>query len=995
MSYFIEVLSSKALSDIDKANAKLDQMIRNVATLNGLLANTTLPSQNDAEVRRLNAELQRQTQIIADLQRQLTSLANVRRQNNTRTSEEIVNQRTLAQNADRQARATSALVGAYANLNAQHQIASRRLQDLIVRGRTAEQTQRQYNRELANARREFQQLDTRVQSADRAVGRFNRNVGNYPRQAVLGLKDLLGAFGIAGGLTIFASTIKDAYNLTKELQSLNMALLQVTGSQTEFGNQQTFLKRIANDYGVELNELTKMFTQFYVSAKDKLAGKDIQNIFESITKAGASMGLSQENMQRAFLAMNQIMAKGAVQAEELKGQLSEALPGALGIMAKSLGVTEKKLMDMMKAGEVSSDALIGFAKQLEKTYGIENVERIDNIVNAQNRLSNSWTALIATFAEGDGVLSKATKSILNGFSEDLDRLNELMKSDAQKRQDFLNRQQEFGKQASEDQIEKMRARGDSEIKIQEYINRAIIALEKKKATDLEQAKKLESNILSSWDEKRRKKDMIALAELNNNIKRRQGTIAGLQQYLTPEKDGTLSGETESQKQARLKAEEERLKQMYENRKKELELELFVIDQTLENDATLYATREMALEAHRLKRMEIIGLQYKEELRLAKGVQGKEQEALLNYHKSQLLLMEEILKFSEAIAKARLQPIDAKALAKPEEELAKSAKLATDELEKQNDALNKTKENLTEIDKKVADYLKGFQEQFFGNAGLDTLFDALNGNIVKFGDNWKVTFVAMAEIAQEAFAFISQASNRNFQNEYDNLAKQKEVNLLFAGESATARVEIEKQYEEKQKQIQRREARAKKAQALFEIGIDTAQAIVAALPNIPLSITIGAIGAIQAGIVASQKIPEYWKGTENHAGGLMKINDRGLGQELVITPDGKGTIFKGKDVIVNAPKGTKVKSARETMEMLMFDRGLNSMLTDNAISMPKMEFNNNNKDVEREIRNLNNTVANKEGIIVNIDKNGIKTLISNGHSLKEIENKRFTGVGSSV
>jgi len=774
-----------------------------------------------------------------------------------------------------------------------------------------------------------------------------------------------------------------------------MALLQVTGSQTEFGNQQTFLKRIANDYGVELNELTKMFTQFYVSAKDKLAGKDIQNIFESITKAGASMGLSQENMQRAFLAMNQIMAKGAVQAEELKGQLAEALPGALGIMAKSLGVTEKKLMDMMKAGEVSSDALVGFAKQLEITYGIENVDRINTITAAQNRYTDSLKNVINVLTEGDSKITKFISSSLDFMASLPNAIGEFLKSDAQKRKDYLSTVFEESRKLSEAEVDKMREQGLNKIAIEKNIQEKISEYRKIATEKYNEAKLREEAILlpaSTATKNRLRKELTAL---NTEITSYKGFIKGLEQFIAPKRDGSLKSETEAQRKAREKAEEERLKQLFENRKKELELELFVIDQTLENDETLFATREMALEAHRLKRMEIIGLQYKEELRLAKGAQEKEQEALLNYHRSQLVLMGEILKYSEAIAKARLQRIDAKELSKPEEELAKSAKNATDELEKQNEALKITGKNLKDIDKEVEDYLKGFQEQFFGNAGLDTLFDVLNGNIVKFGDNWKTTFVAMAEIAQEAFAFISEASNQRFQNEYDNLARQKEIALLFAGESASGREAIEKQYEDRQRQIQRREARAKKAQAIFEIGIDTAQAIVAALPNIPLSITIGAIGAIQAGIVASQKIPEYWKGTENHSGGLMKINDRGLGQELVITPDGKGTIFKGEDVIVNAPKGTKVKSARETMEMLMFDRSLNSMLTDNAILPPKMEFNNNNKGVENEIRNLNNTVANKEGVVINFDKNGVRTYIRNGHSLKEIENKRFTGVGSSV
>ncbi len=80
-------------------------------------------------------------------------------------------------------------------LSAQQSQASRNLQDLVVRGRLATQTQREYDRELRTAQRDFNTLNQRITAADRAVGRFNRNVGNYPMQAVRGLKDLLGAFG--------------------------------------------------------------------------------------------------------------------------------------------------------------------------------------------------------------------------------------------------------------------------------------------------------------------------------------------------------------------------------------------------------------------------------------------------------------------------------------------------------------------------------------------------------------------------------------------------------------------------------------------------------------------------------------------------------------------------------------------------------------------------------------------------------------------------------
>ena len=52
-------------------------------------------------------------------------------------------------------------------------------------------------------------------------------------------------------------------------------------------------------------------------------------------------------------------------AEELKGQLSEALPGATQAFAKALGLTEKQLFDKMKNGDVkASDALLSLLKNL-------------------------------------------------------------------------------------------------------------------------------------------------------------------------------------------------------------------------------------------------------------------------------------------------------------------------------------------------------------------------------------------------------------------------------------------------------------------------------------------------------------------------------------------------------------------------------------------------------------------------------------------------------
>lgn len=64
-----------------------------------------------------------------------------------------------------------------------------------------------------------------------------------------------------------------------------------------------------------------------------------------------------------------------------------------------------------------------------------------------------------------------------------------------------------------------------------------------------------------------------------------------------------------------------------------------------------------------------------------------------------------------------------------------------------------------------------------------------------------------------------------------------------------------------------------------------------------------------------KVPQYAKGTPNggHPGGPMMVND-GRGAEMVIPPDGRAFIPKGRNVVLNAPKETHVLTAEETAQL---------------------------------------------------------------------------------
>lgn len=280
--------------------------------------------------------------------------------------------------------------------------------------------------------------------------------------------------------------------------------------------------------------------------------------------------------------------------------------------------------------------------------------------------------------------------------------------------------------------------------------------------------------------------------------------------------------------------------------------------------------------------------------------------------------------------------------------------------------------------------KQLNETPIGGAILPEHFaERTSEGLAKVKTDWKETFDLIADSAQQAGDIMAEFSQRNFDNEYARLEAQKDISLKFAGDSAEAKAKIEADYEKKRNEIANRENKAKQKQAIFNIAIDTAQAIMATVgktgfAGLPLALILGALGAAQIALVASQKIPQYFDGTDNHTGGLMLVND-GAGanfQEKVILPNGKEIIPEGRNVLMNAPKGTKV---------LTHEQQIMEMLNERGISM-SAKYSQNNGMTANEMDGImskhfakiqtNNTTIDRNGFSSWIGSNGNKTIQNN-------------------
>jgi hypothetical protein len=115
------------------------------------------------------------------------------------------------------------------------------------------------------------------------------------------------------------------------------------------------------------------------------------------------------------------------------------------------------------------------------------------------------------------------------------------------------------------------------------------------------------------------------------------------------------------------------------------------------------------------------------------------------------------------------------------------------------------------------------------------------------------FDKSVEIANGLFEFGAQINANNIAN----LEENKEKELAAAGDNAIKRKEIEEKYLIEVRKLKRKQAVADKAQAIFNIIINTAAAV--SKGPVPLIPFIVALGAIQLAKVAATPIPKFEKG----------------------------------------------------------------------------------------------------------------------------------------
>lgn len=252
-----------------------------------------------------------------------------------------------------------------------------------------------------------------------------------------GMPSLFGpaiALGL-GGYGIGALNRRNQEVVSAQLQS--SAVVQQAGGTAEQGQASfDYLRKTANRVGFNYLDASADYNTLLSNVTG--SGRSVeegQKIFTGFSELSRTLKLGKVQQQRVFKALSDISGKGQLQAQELKLQLGQALPGAQSLFAeayqKELAATGKgrgdltgqaaiqALLDAMKKGQVKSSVL-KYAAEIASERASKTLPTASQASQAEQAKYQNTISDLAVVASDSGVeegFARIFRTLNSGLSE--------------------------------------------------------------------------------------------------------------------------------------------------------------------------------------------------------------------------------------------------------------------------------------------------------------------------------------------------------------------------------------------------------------------------------------------------------------------------------------------------------------------------------------------------------------------------------------------------
>jgi len=225
---------------------------------------------------------------------------------------------------------------------------------------------------------------------------------------------------------------KSVIDTERKLELLQNRLNFVAGSAQDGEKLFQRLVSTSKSLGINIEVLAEGMAAFGISATQAgFSASKAEQIFLKMSAGLRAAGATSLQSQRAFFALQQMIDKGVVSAEELRRQLAEALPGATSLMVKAYNnlhpkqqVTMEQFIKLQESGKIlSREILPEFANVIEKEFAPALAGKKESLDAAIDRVNTQFTLLKSNLAN-----SAFIKTAAATISTELERVNAILNS---------------------------------------------------------------------------------------------------------------------------------------------------------------------------------------------------------------------------------------------------------------------------------------------------------------------------------------------------------------------------------------------------------------------------------------------------------------------------------------------------------------------------------------------------------------------------------------
>ncbi|WP_285303942.1 phage tail tape measure protein [Stenotrophomonas maltophilia group sp. Smal17] len=263
----------------------------------------------------------------------------------------------------------------------------------------------------------------------------NQNLGQIRKEAAqtaTSIANLNRAAVAFVGFQSIRAGIGSLVEARKEFEAMQNSMRGATGSTAVAQDAYAFVAQTAKDLGLDLKSAAEGFTQLTASATPNgVAMATQRELFTSMSRSATAMHLSTERVDRAITALAQSFGKGKFQAEELKSQLDEAIPGVLPRFQQAvLKMTEgtdlagKSFEQLLQGGLLDAKKFTPAMIQAfnDMSFGWQDAAK--SIQAESNRVGNAWRDMKNELTKG--AFSEVVASGLRGTTVLLENMNTIL-----------------------------------------------------------------------------------------------------------------------------------------------------------------------------------------------------------------------------------------------------------------------------------------------------------------------------------------------------------------------------------------------------------------------------------------------------------------------------------------------------------------------------------------------------------------------------------------